>query len=101
MATLNVIKQSAQNLLIPFSVDGCDRLVFETWVETFFLPVLQLGQVVILDNVIKQAGAKAYLPPYSPNLNKIEHCRSWLKSRICKHLALFECLRDAIEYVLP
>jgi transposase len=41
-----------------------------------------------------------YLPPYSPDLNKIEQCWSWLKSRIRKQLAQFDCLRDAIEDVL-
>jgi transposase len=62
----------------------------ETWVETCLLPVLQPGQVVILDNatfhkggriqqLIEQAGAQIlYLPPYSPDLNKIENCWSWL-----------------------
>ena len=103
----------AQHLLAPFTVDGrCNRLVFETWVETCLVPILQPGQVVILDNatfhqggriqqLIEQAGAQLlYLPPYSPDLNKIENCWSWLKSRIRKHLARFECLRDAMEHVL-
>ncbi|WP_442946853.1 transposase [Nostoc sp. WHI] len=27
-----------------------------------------------------------YLPPYSPDLNKIEKCCSWLKSQIRKKL---------------
>lgn len=86
--------------------------MFETWVEICLVPVLQPGQVVILDNasfhkggriqqLIEQAGARLpYLPPYSPDLNKIEHCWSWLKSRIRKCLSLFECLRDAMEHVL-
>lgn len=103
----------AQQLLAPFTVDGaCNRAVFETWVEICLVPVLQPGQVVILDNatfhkggriqqLIEQAGARLlYLPPYSPDLNKIEHCWSWLKSRIRKYLSLFKCLRDAIEHVL-
>lgn len=102
-----------QHLLAPFTVDGaCNRVVFETWVENCLVPVLQPGQVVILDNatfhkggriqqLIELAGARLlYLPPYSPDLNKIEHCWSWLKSRIRKCLALFECLRDAMEYIL-
>ncbi len=74
--------------------------------------MLQPGQVVILDNatfhkggriqqLIELAGARLlYLPPYSPDLNKIENCWSWLKNRIRKHLALFECLRDAMEHFL-
>jgi len=40
-----------RHLLAPFTVDGaCNRIVFETWVETCLVPVLQPGQVVILDN---------------------------------------------------
>ncbi|MEP0792923.1 IS630 family transposase, partial [Funiculus sociatus GB2-C1] len=35
-----------------------------------------------------------------PDFNKIEQCWSWLKSRIRKQLAQFDCLRDAMEYVL-
>ena len=41
-----------------------------------------------------------YLPPYSPDLNKIENCWSWLKSRIRKVLDQFDNLREAIEHVL-
>ncbi|CBN56753.1 transposase (fragment) [Kamptonema sp. PCC 6506] len=41
-----------------------------------------------------------YLHPVSPDLNKIEKCWSWLKNRIRKQLAQFDCLRDAIEDVL-
>lgn len=32
----------AQQLLAPFTVDGaCNRVVFETWLETCLIPVLQ------------------------------------------------------------
>ncbi|MBP5973066.1 transposase, partial [Brasilonema sp. CT11] len=41
-----------------------------------------------------------YLPPYSPDLNRIEKCWAWLKSRIRKCLSSFACLRQAIESVL-
>lgn len=34
-----------------------------------------------------------YLPPYSPDLNRIEKCRSWLKSRIYHLLPIAENLR--------
>ncbi|MBD1839994.1 transposase [Coleofasciculus sp. FACHB-64] len=35
----------------PFTVEGsCNRVVFETWLESCFIPVLELGQVVIVDN---------------------------------------------------
>jgi len=102
-----------QNLIAPFTVEGaCNRTVFETWLETCLLPTLLPGQVVVMDNatfhkggrieqLIQDAGCKLlYLPPYSPDLNKIEQCWSWLKSRIRKKLDQFDCLRDAIEDVL-
>jgi transposase len=102
-----------QNLLAPFTVEGaCNRTVFETWLETCLVPVLKPGQVVVMDNatfhkggrieeLIKKAGCSPlYLPSYSPDLNKIEKCWSWLKSRICKQLKQFDCLRDAMEFVL-
>jgi transposase len=51
--------------------------------------------------LIKGAGCQvAYLPPYSPDLNRIEKCWAWLKSRIRKQLPNSEHLRDAIEFVL-
>ncbi len=86
-----------KNLIAPFTVEGaCNRTVFETWLETCLLPILEVGQVVVMDNatfhkggrieqLFKDAGCKLlYLPPYSPDLNKIEQCWSCLKSRIRK-----------------
>lgn len=76
------------------------------------LPTLEPGQVVVMDNatfhkggriqqLIQDAGCELlYLPPYSPDLNKIEKSWSWLKSQIRKKLEQFDCLRDAIEDVL-
>jgi transposase len=100
-------------LIAPFTVEGaCNRVVFETWLETCLLPVLHPGDWVILDNatfhhggriaaLIESVGAQlVYLPPYSPDLNRIEKCWAWLKSRIRKQLHHAESLRDAIETVL-
>lgn len=100
-------------LIAPFTIEGaCNRTVFETWLETCLLPVLEPGQVVVMDNatfhkggridqLIQDAGCQLlYLPPYSPDLNKIENCWSWLKSRIRKQLKQSKCLRDAMEHVL-
>ncbi len=81
-----------QNLLAPFTVEGaCNRTVFETWLETCLLPTLVTGQVVVMDNatfhkggrieqLIQNAGCQLlYLPPYSPDLNKIEQRRVLVK----------------------
>jgi|SRR4028118_1534199 transposase len=82
------------------------------WLETSLVPTLVKGQVVVMDNATFHKGGRIqeliqsvgfrmlYLPPYSPDFNKIEQCWSWLKSRIRKLLDQFDCLRDAIEDVL-
>ena len=103
----------AKKILAPFTLEGsCNRKVFEIWLEKCLIPMLKPGQKLVLDNAtfhkggrIKQlweeAGCKVwYLPPYSPDLNKIEKCWSWLKSRIRKKLKEFETLREAMEDVL-
>lgn len=111
---INMIAAYCQRtLLAPFTVEGsCNRTVFETWIETCLIPVLKPGQKLIIDNasfhkggrieeLLTAAGCEVwYLPPYSPDMNKIEHCWSWLKSRVRKCLTQFDTLRDAMEHVL-
>lgn len=100
-------------LIAPFTIEGsCNRSVFEVWLTTCLIPLLKPGEWVILDNatfhhggqivqLIEGAGAQVlYLPPYSPDLNRIEKCWAWLKSRIRKQLGNYEHLRDAMEAVL-
>jgi transposase len=100
-------------LIAPFTIEGaCNRTVFEIWLETCLIPKLQPNQWVIIDNatfhhggrireLIEAAGCKlVYLPAYSPDLNRIEKCWAWLKSRIRKLLRNSDNLRDAIESVL-
>jgi len=88
--------------------------VFETWLETCLVPTLS-GQVVILDNatfhhggriaeLIEAVGCRLYLPAYSPDLNRIEKCWAWLKSRIRKGLSTsdsygrqWSSLKDAVS----
>lgn len=111
---INMIAAWSQGrLLAPFTVEGsCTRKVFEVWLERCLVPELKPNQVLILDNAtfhkggrIKEILAMAkcevwYLPPYSPDLNKIEQCWSWLKSRIRKQLKQSLSLRDAMETTL-
>ena len=102
-----------EQLMAPFTVEGaCNRSVFEIWLESCLLPVLQPGQSVLMDNatfhkdgrieqLVEQAGCEVlYLPPYSPDMNKIERCWSWLKSLIRKQMDQFDCLREAMEHIL-
>ena len=73
------------SLCAPFRFDGyTDSQVFNLWLEQCLLPELKPGQVVILDNATFHKSAKTqhllasvecqllFLPPYSPDLNKIE-----------------------------
>lgn len=100
-------------LLAPFTIEGaCNRTVFETWLETCLIPTLKPGQKLVIDNatfhkggriedIIHKVGCEVwYLPPYSPDLNKIERCWSWLKSHIRKKIQQVDTLRDAMELVL-
>lgn len=70
--------------------------VFLAWVETFLVPTLRPGDIVVMDNLgshrgkkvrraIRQAGAKLlFLPKYSPDLNPIEQVFSKLKHLLRK-----------------
>jgi transposase len=75
---------------------GTDAEVFEAFLERVLVRKLRPGDIVVLDNVgahrpehirrlIEAAGARMFLPPYSPDLNPIELCWSKLKS----------CLKDS------
>ena len=94
-----------KQLMAPFTIEGaCNRLVFETWIETCLIPVLKPGQKLVIDNatfhkggrieqLVKAAGCDVwYLPPYSPDLNKIERSWAWIKSRIRHQLEHFGSL---------
>jgi transposase len=80
-------------LVAPFVIDApMDRRIFETYVETQLAPVLEPGDIVVLDNLpahksaaaemaIKAKGAwLLFLPPYSPDLNPIEMAFAKLKA---------------------
>lgn len=82
-------------LTAPFVVDRpMNRHIFETYVEIQLAPTLSKGDVVILDNlaahkrsraeaVIEARGAwMLFLPPYSPDLNRIEMAFSKLKAHL-------------------
>jgi len=76
----------------PFLFDGpCDAAVFNSWLQARLCPRLTHEHLVIMDNaafhtspetaqLIQHTGATLlFLPPYSPDLNPIEHDFAALK----------------------
>lgn len=86
-----------------------DAETFNVWLEHHLLPVLIPGMVIIMDNarfhkspktkeLIENAGCRLlFLPPYSPDLNPIEHRWFPLKNSARKILQTLLCLTSAIE----
>jgi transposase len=83
---------------VPFMFEGyCDSKLFEAYLEKFLIPSLSPGKIIIADNasfhksmrsrkMIEEAGCQLiFLPPYSPDLNPIEHEWFPIKNKI-RHL---------------
>ena len=99
-------------LVARWVIEGAmNRAAFDTNIEYELAPVLNKGDVVILDNLEVHKSAKAaallrqrgawflFLPPYSPDLNPIEMAFSKLKAHLRKAAArdfdeLFKALGD-------
>lgn len=99
-----------RNILAPMTFEGyCDTGLVEAWVKQSLVLELKPGQVVVIDNasfhksvtireLIEQAGCKLlFLPPYSPELNKIEKFWARLKHYLRKSLNQFQNLWDAVD----
>lgn len=97
-------------ILAPFTFKGyCNTALIEGWIEQCLVPELTPGQVVVLDNasfhksdrireLIEQAGCQVvFLPPYSPDLNKIEKFWARIKHDVRKTLHQFDTLWDALD----
>ena len=85
---------------------------FEVWFEWHLCPLLSPGKVVIMDNALfhrkkpLEEIAKFYglriiwLPPYSPDFNRIEHLWANLKKWLKSFAASFSSIQDAVHHYL-
>ncbi len=95
-------------------VGSCNHNLFEMWLEQCFLPQLQTGDVIVIDNasfhqpqtideMVAEAGCELlYLPPYSPDLNKIEHwwfvLKNWIRQRWNEFDSFHDCVDAAFKH---
>ncbi|WP_249214025.1 MULTISPECIES: IS630 family transposase [unclassified Synechocystis] len=99
--------------IAPMIFEGyCNAQVVCTWIEEMLLPELIPGQILIMDNAsfhpkerIKALVAKAgceviFLPPYSPDLNKIEKFWARLKRYVSQLVSNGESLISALDIAL-
>lgn len=91
----NVIGALLENNLLAVNLfeTNINRAIFSDWIKDHLLPNLPDNSVIIMDNAafhkgqaikepIEKAGHKLlYLPPYSPDLNPIEHKWAEIKAR--------------------
>ena len=78
-------------------------LFFEAWFENHLIPLLKQGTVIVMDNenalinIAKEHDLKIiFLPPYSPELNPIEHFGNWLKKKLLIYFHIFKNFDDVI-----
>ena len=96
----SIIAASQQGKLVaPLVFQGsCNTEVVNVYFEEVLLPALPPGSVIVLDNarfhqspttlkLVERAGCRLlFLPPYSPDLNPIEHLWAAFKTHLRKDL---------------
>lgn len=105
-----VAAKLGKSIVEPLQYTGSmDSVLFEAWFETRLLPALPEKTVIVMDNasfhrkkrlslLAEMAGLRLiFLPPYSPELNPIEHFWAWLKRYLRKVLPLHTSFDDVIH----
>ena len=105
-----VAAQCGKKIVAALCYQGtCNTMLFNFWIKEILIPELKPGQIVIVDiaaihkseetkKLIEDVGSKLmFLPPYSPDLNPIEHYWAWLKKKIRGTAHRFETLDEAIS----
>ena len=104
-----VAAQQNNQILAPLQYKGMmHSQFFEAWFEKHLIPLLKRGTVVVMDNasfhrknclnnIAKKHEVRIiFLPPYSPELNPIEHFWNWLKKKIADSIPYFQKFDDVI-----
>ena len=104
-----VAAKCGKDIVAPMIYDGTtDSILFEHWFEHMLLKSVPKGSWFVLDNatfhrkpILRELTQRAgcyieFLPPYSPDLNKIENYWFWLKQCLRKTLPLFDNFMDAL-----
>ncbi len=97
-------------LICPTTYDWCmNSAWFIEWLEWLLFPLLAIGSVIILDNASFHKKAEVYriaasygchvifLPPYSPDKNKIEKSWANLKNWLRLNAKKFNDIREAVS----
>ena len=105
-----VAAKMGDRILAPFQYNGTmNSYLFESWFSNQFLPTLDKGTVIVMDNasfhskkrlfsVAQNAGCiLIFLPPYSPELNPIEKFWAWLKRCLRKILPFYPSFDSALS----
>ena len=105
-----VAAQLGKTIIEPLQYSGTmDSALFEAWFETRLLPSLPVNTLIVMDNatfhrksrlfpLAEQAGVRLlFLPPYSPNLNPIEHFWAWLKRHLRKIFSAHDSFNSALH----
>ncbi|WP_368667544.1 IS630 family transposase [Synechocystis sp. LEGE 06083] len=99
--------------IAPMIFEGyCNTKVVCAWIENMLVPELIPGQIIIMDNasfhpkkIIKELLTKAgceviFLPPYSPDLNKIEKFWARLKNYVSQLMTEGQSLISSLTLAL-